>query len=424
MRYLVLGSGVSGRAAARLLRRLGEQVSLFDDSSETLAAMQDEAFETHGGEWDRRHLRGLDVVVSSPGFAESSAPIVDVMAAELPLWSEVELGARNTTAPIVAVTGTNGKTTTTQLIADMATASGIDAVAAGNIGVALCDVVDSDHDVIVVEASSFQLRFIDSFAPAVAVVVNVAPDHLDWHGTFEAYAAAKARITDNMAESDPLVFDEDDDGAAAIASASGVRTLGVSGSRVGAAGGFLDGELVVGSEQMAIGSVDAILAVDIAIAAVAATEVGATPDGICSAIAAFVPAPHRRTVILEEDGVTWIDDSKATNPHAAVASAASFSSVILIAGGRAKGLDLTPLGTVPTVRHIVAIGEAAPQLLDIASGRATAAASMDEAVAVAAQLAEPGDTVLLAPGCASFDQFSSYAERGDRFAEAVRTRSN
>jgi UDP-N-acetylmuramoylalanine--D-glutamate ligase len=423
MKHLVLGAGVSGRAAALLLRRHGHEAVLFDDRQQSLAVMQEDSFETHSGDWTEALLKDVALVVASPGFPQHSAPIQAALAAGIEVWSELELGFRHTSADVVAVTGTNGKTTTTQLIADMLAASGIDAVAAGNIGQAISDVADASHQVIVAEASSFQLRFITSFAPRVAAVVNVAPDHLDWHGSYEAYTAAKARITEYMAPSDPLVYDEDDPGALSLAAAATVRKLPVSGSHRAAAGGLSGGTLSFGDTSIDVEVTDPIFAVDMAIAAVAASEAGATRDGVASAITAFRPRPHRRTVVADKGGVQWVDDSKATNPHAAAASAASFPSVILIAGGRAKGLDVTPLTRLPTVRHIIAIGEAAPDLLAAAGDRASFAASMDEAVAAAASLAAAGDTVLLAPGCASFDQFESYAHRGDAFAAAVKARA-
>ncbi|MDH3730548.1 MAG: UDP-N-acetylmuramoyl-L-alanine--D-glutamate ligase [Acidimicrobiia bacterium] len=424
MKYLVLGGGVSGIAAARLLRRHGQEVALFDKRAEALVDLRDDAYEIHAGDWHAGYLRGITAVVASPGFGEHSTPIVDGAAAGVEVMSELELGWRYSASPIIAVTGTNGKTTTTQLITDMAAAGGLSVVAAGNIGTALSDVAEQDHDLIVAEASSFQLKFISTFAPKVAVVLNVAPDHLDWHGSFEAYAAAKARITENMAAEDALVFDADDAGAVAIAGSAAVRTLGVSGKRREDAGGVEDGTLWVGSEAIEVGPFDAAFALDIAAAAVAVRQVGVGTEAMAKAVAEFEPAPHRRTIVATAGGVTWVDDSKATNPHAAMASAASFDSVILIAGGRNKGLDLSGLAAVPSVRHIFAIGEAAPELLAAAPHKATAAASIEAAVIAAGDMAQPGDAVLLAPGCASFDQFESYAARGDAFTAAVKARSN
>ncbi|MEE8330729.1 MAG: UDP-N-acetylmuramoyl-L-alanine--D-glutamate ligase [Acidimicrobiia bacterium] len=423
MKYLVLGAGASGLAAARLLRRHGQEVVVFDEHPDAVAGLRDEAFEINSGEWQSGCLRGVTTVVASPGFPEHSTPIVDAVTAGVEVISEMELGWRHATAPIVAVTGTNGKTTTTQLITDMARAGGSSVVAAGNIGTALSDVAEEDHDLIVAEASSFQLKFISTFAPKVAVVLNVAPDHLDWHGSFEAYAAAKARIAENMDAGDPLIFDADDTGAIAIADSVDVRTLAVSGNRRESAGGVEDGTLWVGDDVIEIGALDVAFAVDMAAAAVAAAQVGVGVEAMAKAIAEFEPAPHRRSVVATDGGVSWVDDSKATNPHAAMASAAAFDSVILIAGGRNKGLDLSGLATVPTVRRIFAIGESASELLEAAPDITTGADSIEEAVTAANSIAEQGDVVLLAPGCASFDQFESYSARGDAFAAAVKART-
>lgn len=421
MRHLVLGAGVSGVAATRLLRRHGGEVVVFDERAEALAELHEESLEMHSGEWRRDYLKGVTRVICSPGFAEHSPPITDALAAGIEVLSELELGWQHTTVPVVAVTGTNGKSTTTQLIADMAAAAGVTAVAAGNIGTAMSDVAEADHALIVVEASSFQLRFIDTFAPRVAVILNVAPDHLDWHGSFTAYAAAKARIVENLVPGDALVFDVDDSGAAAIAATTD-PALAVSGRRRAEAGGVASGSLWVGDDAIAIGPIDAAFGVDLAAAAVAATRMGIGLDAVAAAASAFRPAPHRRTIVADVGGVRWVDDSKATNPHAAMASIAAYDSVILIAGGRNKGLDLSPLATAPTLRRMIAIGESAAELAAAAPAIVTTAESLKEAVAVAGALAAPGDTVLLAPGCASFDQFESYAARGDAFAAAVEAR--
>lgn len=423
MKHLVLGAGVSGLAAARLLRRHGEEVVVFDEQAGAVAGLRDEAFEINSGVWHSRYLRDVATVVASPGFPEHSVPIVDAVAAGVEVMSELELGWRHAAAPIIAVTGTNGKTTTTQLIAAMARAAGSPVAAAGNIGTALSDIAGEEHDLIVVEASSFQLRFISTFAPKVAVVLNVAPDHLDWHGSFEAYAAAKKRIVEYMDAADPLIFDADDAGATAIAESVTVRTLAVSGNRRESAGGVVDGTLWVGDDAIEIGAVDGAFAADMAAAAVAAAQVGVGVEAIAKAISEFEPAPHRRSVVTSDGGVTWVDDSKATNPHASMASAAAFESVILLAGGRNKGLDLSGLAAVPSVRHILAIGESAPELLAAAPGITTVVGTIEEAVAAADAMAEPGDVVLLAPGCASFDQFESYSARGEAFAAAVKSRS-
>ena len=359
---LVLGAAVSGNPAARLLSRLGVEADIYDRRPDPLALLREDGYGVHSGEWNARHLREVDLVVTSPGVPEHAAPIQDALAAGIPVWSEIELGARNLAVPIVAVTGTNGKTTVTRLVTEMLTASGLAAASAGNIGDPLTGLVlagmdETVHwDVVVVEASSFQLRFIDEFHPAVAVILNVAPDHLDWHGTFDAYLAAKANIWRNQTGDDVIVFDAADPGAQRAVTGASSRAIEVKGEDP--------------------------YELDVAAAAAAARAAGATDEGIEAAVARFEPDPHRRTVVGEWGGVTWVDDSKATNPHAAVASAAAYDSVVLIAGGRNKGLDLAPLPHVATVRHTFAIGEAAAELAASGGDRVTELSTLEDAVAV------------------------------------------
>jgi UDP-N-acetylmuramoylalanine--D-glutamate ligase len=285
--------------------------------------------------------------------------------------------------------------------------------------------VGSDWDALVVEASSFQLRFIETFHPRAAVLLNVAPDHLDWHGSFEAYMAAKSRIFENQSPGDLLVFDADDAGARKAVLGARSHLMEVSGSRrpvggAGPEGGRLWlGELAVDLEELAVS--DPAFLVDAAAAGMAALEVGGTPEGVAGALRRFRPGRHRREVVGTWNGVTWIDDSKATNPHAAIAAIRAYPSVILVAGGRNKGLAVDAVAREPNLRHVIGIGEAGPGMV-AASAAGTAVEDMEAAVALADRLARPGDTVLLAPGCASFDMFHSYAHRGDVFAESVRHR--
>ncbi len=419
MRYLVLGAGVSGTAAAGLARRRGYEAVVFDEDPAALGPLRSDGFEVHGGVWSRRLLARADAVVASPGIREHSPLIQDTLRSGLPLWSELEFGFRHLSAPLVAVTGTNGKTTVTGLVAGMAHRAGLRSAAAGNIGTALSEVADGDWDLVVAEASSFQLRFVEAFRPVVAVLLNVAPDHLDWHGGFEAYAAAKANVFAAQGPNDVLVYDGDDVGAAELAAGAPSRRVPVSGVRRLEAGGVEGGKLWLGDVALEVATADAAYGVDLVAAGVAASEAGIPDDAVEAAISAFRPGPHRRTVVEERGGVTFVDDSKATNPHAALASLAAYGPVVLIAGGRNKGLDLTPLVTAANVRAVVALGEAAGELVAADPSKVTRAADMAEAVAVAAAMAEAGDTVLLAPGCASFDMFESYAARGEAFAAAV-----
>ena len=419
MRTLVLGAGVSGRAAVRLARRLGHRVVVYD--RDPVTDLGDVAVVS--GSWDRLILDGIDLVVASPGFGERSPAITDALEAGVEVIGEVEFAWREIAAPTVAVTGTNGKTTVTGLIADMLTASGLKAPALGNIGTPVSDWTTEPLDVLVLEMSSFQLRFIDRFHCHVAVVTNVAEDHLDWHGSVAGYREAKARIVSFQTEDDFVVYDALDPGARTVAARSAATPLGVAADGSCAAG-VIGGDLVWDGSAVPISALavdDPVYLTDLALAGVAALAMGADADAVAGVAKEFTPGAHRRQVVFDADGVRWVDDSKATNPHAALASIGAFGSVILIAGGLAKGLDVSPLATAEGVKAVIAIGESAPVLLAAAGERGLAASSMEGAVELARGLAVPGDVVLLAPGCASYDMFESYAARGDAFAAAARS---
>ena len=420
----MLGGGVSGRAAAGLARRRGHAVTVYDEAASDLGTLLGSGLGVVTGGWDPTLLDGVDLVVTSPGFSERSLPIVESLESGVPVWSEIEFAWRCLEGtPVIAVTGTNGKTTVTSVTARMLDAAGIRTVAAGNIGTALSEVVEMDVDVAVVEVSSFQLRFIERFRPVAACLLNVAADHLDWHGSHQAYAAAKARIHERQEPGDLLVYDIDDAGAVDAVRSAASDLHPVSGRGMPDGGSGVDGDVVrVGSVAVPLAdlrSPDPAFVVDLVASAVLAMDRGADAEAIRSVMAEFEPGPHRRTVVGTVSGIEYVDDSKATNPHAALAAIAAYPSVVLVAGGLAKGLDIAVLADAPNVKAVVAIGESAPLLLDAAGDRGRPAESMDEAVALAHRLASAGDTVLLAPGGASFDQFESYAARGDAFAAAV-----
>jgi UDP-N-acetylmuramoylalanine--D-glutamate ligase len=423
-RLLVLGAGVSGLAASRLARRNGASVTIYDEkpSPEALA----EGFAIANGGWDPVLLHGVDVVVASPGFSERSMPIVEALEWGIPVWSEIEYAWRHLQLPVIAITGTNGKTSVTEATAAMLDASGLNAPATGNIGAPLSDFADDSYDALVVEVSSFQLRFTDSFHPLAAAITNVATDHLDWHGSEYSYRSSKALIYANQTSSDLLVYDCDDGGATELAMAAPSETYPISGTHLPSGGGGVhEGALVVGDVVIEIAeltSQDPSHLANLASAAALALRVGATEEAVVKGATGYSPGPHRRSLVHEADGIRWIDDSKATNPHAALSSIRAHDSVILIAGGLSKGLDLTPIATEPRVRVLIGIGEAGPGLVASAGERGRLAKTLDIAVEMAAQVAGSGDTVLLAPGCASFDQFDSYAARGERFAELVTQR--
>jgi len=424
MRTLVLGAGVSGKAAADLARRLGHEVIGYDEDETAAENARRAGYAFGAGPWDTSRLRGVDLIVTSPGIPEQSTMIIDAAESKAPLWSELEFASQQATAPLLAVTGTNGKTSTVTAATAMLEASGVKACAAGNIGTALSDVAQDAWDVIVVEASSFQLRFIERFRPMGAVVLNVTPDHLDWHGSFDAYLDAKRRITANQDAADLLAYGADDAGALAATSDTKARRVPISGRRIPEGGAGVEAATVhIDSYEFPAPEIGPDFLEDLVAAGVLAGLGGATESGIREGFAGFRPGPHRRSTIGIWDGVRWVDDSKATNPHAAVAAAAAYPSVVLIAGGRNKGLDLSPMADMPSVRHVVTIGESASELGELLeSGRVTAAHTLEAAVAAADEIAGDGDTILLAPGCASFDMFTSYAHRGDAFQRIVRSR--
>ena len=419
-RTLVLGAAVSGRAAVRLAKRLGHEVIVYDRSAEAVADIEDVAVIT--GDWQRGLLDGVDLVISSPGIPLSAPPVHDSLASASDVISEMEFGWRHLDARCAAVTGTNGKTTVTAAAARMLVESGIDAAAAGNIGLALSDVADRGHEVVVIEASSFQLELVDGFHPEAAAILNIAPDHLDWHGSPDAYAAAKRKIGRRQTAEDIITYDADDPGATRAVAGLPARPIPASGVRAPAGGNGPRGdEILIGDTAYPRPQhLDTAFTLDMVVAGTIATHLGATAAGVGSVIRAFVPEEHRRTVVGSWRDVTWINDSKATNPHAAVAAAAAYPSVVLIAGGRNKGLDLAALPNVPSVRAVIGIGEAAAELAAATDpARFHGAASLEEAIGKAEKLAIAGDTVLLAPGCASFDMFDDYKERGRIFTDLV-----
>jgi UDP-N-acetylmuramoylalanine--D-glutamate ligase len=375
------------------------------------------------GTWRSEFVNDCDLVVASPGFAEESSPIQDALGAGKPVWSEVELACREMNTEMIAITGTNGKTTVALLVGRMLAFSGMEVPVVGNIGDPLSDLVGSRHERAVVELSSFQLRFTETLSPQTAVIINVASDHLDWHGTQDRYLAAKARIHLSQTGRDTLVFGAEDPGARRAVQGARSQLLGISVSTSAAGSDLETGSLVSGGVRIPIDELavtDRSYLSDLLIAAAAARQWGASDEAVERAMRSFRPGPHRRRMVGEIQGVQFVDDSKATNPHAALASIHSFQSVVLIAGGLNKGLDLSALTTAAPVRSVVAIGTASSHLVDSGPpGRVIPAGSLVEAVEMATGMARAGDVVLLAPGCASFDQFDSYQVRGEKFGQIV-----
>lgn len=428
---LVLGLGVSGRSAARFCAEQGARVVAADDrgAAEIGALDLPASVETVlGGALP--DPADFDLLVPSPGVPPSR-----YAGRARKVWGDVELAARWLSIPIVAVTGTNGKSTTVLLIAALLRAAGLRAEAAGNVGRPALELVGSALDAAVLEVSSFQLETVDSFRPRVAVLLNLAPDHLDRHGDFAAYRDAKARIFANQTAEDFAVLNDADPNVADLASRTRARVLrfrrdrppGESEGAWSEAGAikvrFGPGAPVrVSLEGLALSGSHNVENVMAALLATAA--LGADLRRAATALADFAGLPHRTETIASKDGIDWVDDSKATNPHAAARALEGCNRpIVWIAGGRDKGLDYDALAesACDRVREAILIGEAAPKLARALAGRVPCSevGNLGAAVGRAAQVARAGDVVLLAPACSSHDQFANYEARGRAFREQV-----
>jgi UDP-N-acetylmuramoylalanine--D-glutamate ligase len=429
-RVLVLGLGRSGRSAAQFLAARGAEVVAADErASETI-----DGLEALRGQVELRlgepfpDPAAFDLVVPSPGV-----PAARFASARCAL-GDVEIAFRSLTVPVVAITGTNGKTTTTELCTRMLVAAGLRAEAAGNIGRPALELVGRPLDVAVLEVSSFQLEAVDEFRPRAAVILNVTPDHLDRHGDFAGYVAAKARIVARQRGDDVAIACADDAAARGIAARSGGRAWLFSARNAVERGAFWDAGCAVlrdGAETQRV-ALDALAGAesappldDVLAALLACRAVGADVAKAATALLGFTPPPHRREVVASFGGVAFVNDSKATNPDAArLALESARGPVVWIAGGRNKGVDLRPLADLAATRAraVVLIGEATEAIETAIAGRLPLrrAQSIEDAVAIAGEVARTGDVVLLSPACASFDQFRNYEERGVRFRDAVR----
>jgi UDP-N-acetylmuramoylalanine--D-glutamate ligase len=437
---VVAGAGASGEAAARALLALGAQVTVVDraSSARTAALVAAGAALALGAE---APPAGTELVVASPGWRPDS-PLL-VAAAGIEVIGEVELAWRlrgPRPAPWLALTGTNGKTTTVRMLESMLRAAGEHTVATGNVGLPVVDAVlaTPPYDVLAVELSSFQLHSAPSVRPAAAALLNLAPDHLDWHGGFAAYAAAKELIWAGP-ETVAVGNADDPEVAARLAKAPGRQvafTLAAPGpDQLGVVDGMLTDRAFRGGALAPVADVRPAgphnVANALAAAALARAH-GVGPAAIHDGLRAFVPDRHRNERVAELAGVTYVDDSKATNPHAAAASLTSYQPVVWIAGGLLKGAPVDELvaAVAPRLAGAVllgrdravlaaAIGRHAPNLPVVTVSR-TDDGAMSEVVGAAAGLARAGDTVLLAPAAASMDMFRDYGARGDAFAAAVR----
>jgi UDP-N-acetylmuramoylalanine--D-glutamate ligase len=474
----VAGAGISGRAAALALADQGARVTVVDaragaaehEHAAALAADRGAAGEITVRLGDGETLPpDIDLVVTSPGWRPDVPLLAAAARAGIEIIGEVELAWRlrpPDAPPWLAVTGTDGKTTAVRMLTCMLTAAGHKALAVGNVGTPIVAAVHpmgeaASYDVLAVELSSYQLHWSSSIAPYAAAVLNIAPDHLDWHGSMAAYVAAKAKI---FAPGTIAVYNADDEGSAQLAAAApgaarrvgctlaapGLGQLGVvadalvdrafGGAAAGPAGEQLVGEQLVGEElpgeelarttdvrPFAPHNVANALA-----AAALARAYGVPAAAVRDGLRAFVPDPHRIQHVADVGGVGYVNDSKATQPHAAAASLTAYPSVVWIAGGLLKGLDVDELvrSHVERLRGVVLIGRDRGRIAEALGRHApnvpvvdvpdTDTGAMDRAVRQAARLAEPGDTVLLAPAGASFDMFANYPARGDAFIAAVR----
>jgi UDP-N-acetylmuramoylalanine--D-glutamate ligase len=454
-RFVVAGAGIAGAAAARVLLERGASVRVIDRrDSEALQALRDAGAEAvladpGAGALPAGLLDGVDEVVVSPGLAPHTAIARAAAAAGLPVYSEPELAWRlrgPDAPPWLAVTGTNGKSTTVTMLADMLRAGGLRAAAIGNIGVPLVDATAdrSTYDVVAVELTSFQLYWSQTMAPEGGAWLNLAEDHLEWHLTMEAYAEAKTPIWRGAANGGVAVGNLDDPEVTRRLAAVEGHRVGFSVRQEPGPGRFArrDGWLVasVGAELVPVIEEDRIRPAGLhnvanALAAAAlASWYGVPATAIGAALSGYTPEPHRNALVATVDGVAYVDDSKATNPHAAHASLSAYPRIVWIAGGQLKGVDVDGLVAAAADRLVgvvllgvdreeiaVALARHAPRVpvVDVAK---TDDGAMAEVVRAAAALARPGDTVLLAPAAASKDMFVSYSHRGDAFAEAVRAR--
>jgi UDP-N-acetylmuramoylalanine--D-glutamate ligase len=426
---LVLGLGLSGRSAARFCAERGARVVAVDERP--LDAVSDvdalpQGVDCRFGE-PFPELSEYDLVVPSPGI-----PANRWEGRARRAWGDIELCYRALPIPIIAVTGTNGKSTVVRLIEAMARSAGLRARAAGNLGVPALDLVGQPLDLAILEVSSFQLESVDAFRPRTALLLNITPDHFDRHGDLDRYLAAKARIFARQGAGDSAILNGDDRKLGGLGLPAEVERLEFRRHHPVDAGAWMDGQNAIvrraGTQSTthlgALPDQIADQAENVLAALLALATLDVDLDAATRALTGFETLPHRFERIAEIGGVRYVDDSKATNPGAAMRSlSVTGKPVVWIAGGRHKGGDLSPLVSVAAgrVRHALLIGEAAAAFEkaladDVECERVDDLAS---AVERAAEIAQPGDIVLLAPACASFDQFKSFEDRGRQFQTAV-----
>jgi UDP-N-acetylmuramoylalanine--D-glutamate ligase len=439
-RVLVVGLGKSGVASALFLKERGARVTVSDTKSpdqlrDEIPVLLDHGIAVETGGHGERTFRGQDLIVVSPGVPVDAKTLVQARASGELVIGEIELAAQHLPGPIVAITGSNGKTTTTTLTGEILAAGGLPMLVGGNIGTPAISLVATakPETVVVLEVSSFQLETIQTFRPKVAVVLNVTPDHLDRHRTFQAYVDAKARIFENQQTSDFAVLNEDDETCRTLGARTRARVFWFSRKKEVKLGTSVhDGQILFrdGSRQREVMLVSEIPLkgahnVENVLAAICSGMVmGCEPDSIRKAVREFKAVEHRLEYVATVKGVEYYDDSKATNVDATIKALESFpANIHLILGGKDKGSDYTVLNDLlrKRVKRVYTIGAAAEKIESHIKGAAEIvhAETLDNAVRRAAAVAQAGDIVLLAPACASFDQFQSYNHRGRVFKEVV-----
>ena len=438
-RVLVVGLGKSGVASALFLKERGARVTVSDTKSpdqlrEEIPQLLDHGITVETGGHGERTFRGQDLIVVSPGVPFDAPPLVQARALGEPVIGEIELAAQNISGPIIAITGSNGKTTTTTLAGEILATGGIPTLVGGNIGTPAISLVAQakPETAVVLEVSSFQLETIATFRPKIAVILNITPDHLDRHRTFQAYVEAKARIFENQQASDFAVLNEDDTTCRTLGDRSRGQVFWFSRKKEVTRGAWVkDGQILFrdGQSQREIMLVSEIPlkgahnVENILGAICAGTLMGCEPAKIREAVQAFKAVEHRLEYVATVKGVEYYNDSKATNVDATIKALESFlKNIHLILGGKDKGSDYTVLNDLlrERVKRVYTIGAAAAKIESQIKGpEVVHAETLENAVRRASAVAQPGDIVLLAPACASFDQFQSYNHRGRVFKEIV-----
>ena len=437
---LVVGLGKSGVASALFLKARGARVTVSDTKSQDelrgeIPKLLDQGITLETGGHGERTFRGQDLIVVSPGVPVDAPQLAQAREQGIPVIGEIELAARFLQGRIVAITGSNGKTTTTALTGEVVARGGWESLVGGNIGTAAISLVDqsTDDSYVVLEVSSFQLETIESFHPFIAVVLNITPDHLDRHSTFEAYVDAKARIFENQTGDDFAVLNADDPACVGLADRTKARKVWFSRKREVDSGAWVRSSQVVfrdGGQEREIMPVSEIKLkgahnLENVLAAVCAGMLVHTePQRIRRAVQEFKAVEHRLEYVATVRGVEFYNDSKATNVDATIKALESFpANIHLILGGKDKGSDYTVLKPLlkERVRRVYTIGSAAEKIEAHLSGavEVVRAGTLEAAVKRAAASAESGDVVLLAPACASFDQFENYEHRGRVFKQTV-----